>query len=212
MYPESQDLIRFLQTENVRLQNESQQLRYEITMLRHALQALHTIQKVTAQIDIHTNPIQMLDQILAAALLSIGANDGSLSLVDDKEQELVFVVVHGAVRDSLVGHRMKLGTGIAGWVAQHGEPIMARNARLHPRFSQEVDNTYQFYTHSMITVPIVTGERITGVIQALNKGYQEEFTEGDLSVLGVVAQLAAGAISRAEALEPPQEGQATTED
>ena len=92
-----------------------------------------------------------------------------------------------------------IGTGIAGWVAQHGEPAVIQNARLDPRFSEQVDQSFHFHTHSMICVPIVSGAKVLGVIQALNKANNDEFNRTDLTLLGVVAQLAATAMTKAEA-------------
>jgi GAF domain-containing protein len=58
----------------------------------------------------------------------------------------------------------------------------------------------------MLCVPIIYADNVLGVIQALNKLDGEEFNEGDLALLGVVAQLAAAAItniSRVETAVPP---------
>ena len=46
------------------------------------------------QISPHTDVIAMLERILQNALMSIGATDGSLMLVDEETEELVFAVVH----------------------------------------------------------------------------------------------------------------------
>jgi sigma-B regulation protein RsbU (phosphoserine phosphatase) len=103
------------------------------------------------------------------------------------------------VRDSLMGHRMPIGTGIAGWVAQNAQPTIIPNARLDPRFSADVDQSFQFQTRSMLCVPIVADGKVLGVIQALNKADGQEFKRGDLTLMGVVSQLAATAIAKAEA-------------
>jgi phosphoserine phosphatase RsbU/P len=192
--------LRFLQHENIRLKEENQDLRQEVIVLRDVLNALRALQEVSATVNAQTDALSLLDRILQTALISIRASDGSLLLVDEEANELVFVVVHGKVRESLVGYRLPLGTGIAGWVAQHAEPAIIPNVQLDPRFAPTVDQNFRFYTRSMLCVPIVQGERVMGVIQALNKNNGDEFNEADLALFGVVAQLAAAAMRKAEAI------------
>jgi sigma-B regulation protein RsbU (phosphoserine phosphatase) len=206
MSTEIRDTLRFLQQENVRLQRENQQLKDEVVVLRDVLEALRSLQDVSSNINADTDVFQLLDRILQAALISIHASDGSLLLADHDTDELVFVVVYGAVRDTLMGHRMPIGKGIAGWVAQNAQPTIVRNARLDPRFSEEVDQNFQFQTRSILCVPIVSDSKVIGVIQALNKADGQEFKRGDLTLLGVVSQLAATAIVKAEAISEEEAG------
>jgi signal transduction protein with GAF and PtsI domain len=202
MSTEIRGTAHFIQQENVRLQKENERLQQEVVRLRLILRHLGNLNQMALSIHPETDILLLLDQILQAALTSIQAEDGSLLLVDEETKELSFVVVHGAVRAKLVGHRIPLGVGIAGWVAQHAESVIVPNAQTDPRFSPGVDQAFQFKTRSMICVPIiflVTG-RVLGVIQALNKANFKEFVQADLLMLNVVAQLAAAAIARAESV------------
>jgi sigma-B regulation protein RsbU (phosphoserine phosphatase) len=197
---------RFLQQENKRLLQENESLRHEVTMLHDVLDALRALQEVSSRIDAKTNVLSLLDRILASALTSIGSKDGSLMLIDNEGNELVFVVVHGAIRDTLMNHRIPLGEGIGGWVAVNGRAVMIPNVRIDPRFSTAVDQNFNFKTRSLLCVPITFGNRVMGVIQAINKGNGDEFNRADLALLGVVAQLAATAMSRAEEMILAEEG------
>ena len=109
-----------------------------------------------------------------------------------------FVVVHGSVRDKLSGYRIPIGEGIAGWVAQEGEPVIIHDVYLDHRFSMRIDQSLNFITRSMVCVPIIWQGMVRGVIQGLNKEDGEEFLQSDLTLLGVVSQLAASAIGKAE--------------
>ncbi len=198
MSAEIRGTAHFLQQENIRLQKENERLQEEVVRLRLILRNLGNLNQMTLSIHPETDILMLLDQILQAALDSIQAEDGSLLLVDDETEELSFVVVHGSVRSTLVGHRIPLGAGIAGWVAQNAESVIVPNAQADPRFSSNVDQAFQFKTHSLICVPIIFMGRMLGVIQALNKSSRKEFLHADLLMLNVVAQLAAAAIARAE--------------
>ncbi len=196
------DTLRFLQSENIRLKEENHDLREENTTLRQILDALRTLQDVSASVTTDTNALALLDRILESALTTISATAGSLMLIDDEIGELVFAVVHGAARESLTNYRLPLGTGIAGWVAQHVEPVIISNVRADPRFSPSVDEHFNFTTRSMLCVPIATSRRVMGVLSALNKADGKEFSPADLALLAVVAQLAATAMERAETTAP----------
>jgi signal transduction protein with GAF and PtsI domain len=190
--------MHFLQQENVRLAQENEHLQNEVVRLRLILRNLGALQDLSMHINARTDVMQLLDRILLAAMESIGAEDGSLLLIDPDTNELVFVVVHGAVRERLSGHRIPVGEGIAGYVAQSRLPIIVANAQLDQRFSPRVDLAFNFKTRSVLAAPIMHDNDIKGVIQMLNKSNRQEFNEGDLTLLNVVAQLAADAIARAE--------------
>lgn len=198
MSTEIRGTAHFLQQENIRLQKENERLQQELVRLRLILRNLGNLNQMAMSIHPETDILLMLDQILQAALSSIQAEDGSLMLVDEESKELSFVVVHGTVRSKLVGHRIPLGVGIAGWVAQHAESVVVPNVQTDPRFSPQIDQSFHFITRSLVCVPIVFTGRVLGVIQALNKSNRKEFVNGDLLMLNVVAQLAAAAIAHAE--------------
>lgn len=194
----SADPMRMLQQEVHRLRDENQELKDELSFLRASMRGLMALQKIITRLTPETDVIVLLDDVLASALTAVGASDGSLLLVDEETDELVFAVVHGAARESLTGFRLALGEGIAGWVAQNRKPVVLEDVRSDPRFSSRVDETFGFQTRSMASVPLLDDSRVLGVIEAVNKEYERSFTEQDQSLLQLVAQLAAIAIARAE--------------
>ena len=128
----------------------------------------------------------------------MGAEDGSLLLLDDDTGELVFVVVHGAARDELTGFRLPPRKGIAGWVAATRTPIIVKDVQTDPRFFPQVDETFGFHTNTLACVPLVEDQRVLGVIEAINKSADAPFSEDDHDLLMIVSQLAALAIAKAD--------------
>jgi GAF domain-containing protein len=190
--------MHFLQQENSRLSEENEHLQSEVVRLRLILRNLGALQEITTHINARTDVMQLLDRILQAALESIGAEDGSLLLVDPETNELVFVVVRGAVRERLTGHRIPSGEGIAGYVAQSRLPLIIANAQLDQRFSPRIDLAFNFKTRSVLAAPIIHDADLKGVIQVLNKRNRQEFNDTDMMIMNLVAQLAGDAIARAE--------------
>ncbi|MCA9978304.1 MAG: GAF domain-containing protein [Anaerolineales bacterium] len=194
-----------LENENTRLKGEVENLEDQVVKLRLQLRALRTLQEASVTITARTNVVSLLERVLQSALLSINASDGSLMLVDEATGELVFAVVHGQVKNSLVGHRLPMGTGIAGWVAAQREAVVIPDVSRDPRFSNDVDRTFQFQTRSMVCVPILANERVLGVFQAINKFEDRPFDDSDMAIMNVVAQLAANVILKAEAVARAQD-------
>jgi GAF domain-containing protein len=196
---DTRDPVRFLQTEVGRLRDENRELKDEVTVLRSSVRGLAALQDLIQRMQPRANVMALLDDLLASALAVLDTRDGSLLLVDEDTGELVFAVVHGQSRGRLTGYRLAKGQGIAGWVAENRKPLIVADARQDPRFSPIVDETFGFRTSSLACVPLLDGQRVLGVIEAVNKTSGREFTLEDNDLLVVVAQLVSVAIVRAEA-------------
>ena len=186
--------VRFLQQENHRLAEENATLREENQALRHYVGSLKELHWATQEIVSEENLFSLLDKILHSAMVVVGAEDGSLLLLDEETNELVFVLVHGDIRHELRGYRISGEAGIAGWIVSHRESLIINNPAQDWRFSHQVDTTFGFSTRSLIGVPMIARGKIIGVIELLNKHDNEEFTETDLTLLSILGQSAATAL------------------
>ena len=189
--------IRFLQQENVRLKDENQLLKDEVQALRRYVRALQGLQQTVRRFTPEQDVLALLDTTMDCALELLDATDGSLMLVDDETDELVFVLVHGAVRETMTGHRFDRRKGIAGWVAERGQPAIVGNVRTDARFLPELDERFGFVTRSLVAVPLAARGKVLGVIEVLNKRSGEGFTDDDASVLSILAALSASALDYA---------------
>jgi GAF domain-containing protein len=187
-------LMRFLQQENTRLQDENKSLQEENRALRRYMDSLEDLYGAAQQITSEENLINLLDQILYNAMVVIRAEDGSLLLLDDETDELVFAVVHGDIRGELRGYRISGDIGIAGWVATEWEPLIVDNPRQDWRFSPQVDEAFGFVTRSILCVPMITRGKLVGVIELLNKYDGNRFMDADATLLSILAHVAATAL------------------
>ena len=190
-------LIRFLQQENVRLKDENELLTDEIHSLRRYIRVLQRLQETVHRFTPEQDILTLLDETLACALALMDADDGSLLLIDEEADELVFVLVHGAVQETLPGYRFDRQQGIAGWVAEHVEPAIVNNVRSDARFLPELDERSGFVTRSLMAVPLAARGRVLGVIEVLNKRSGKNFTDDDASLLSILATLSASALDYA---------------
>ncbi len=190
---------RFLKEESRRLADENRDLRQELQALRESVRALSKLYYLSQHITPQTDVLKLLQDILDAAMAVLKASDGSLMLMDEPTGELVFAVVRGLAADRLNGYRLPRGRGIAGSVAASRQPEVILDVRHDSRFYAAVDDAFGFRTRSMVCVPLVLdNNRVLGVIQIINKVSDRDFTQTDLDLMLIVAQLAATAMRRAE--------------
>jgi len=190
----STSTLRFIQQENARLKDENEALQEENVALRGYMVALEELHIATQQIISEENLFDLLDKILYSAMNVLQAEGGSLLLRDEETGELVFVLVHGDIRQKLRGFRIGGDVGIAGWVASNKQPLIVNNPRQDRRFSTTIDEGFNFQTRSIMCVPMMTPDGLIGVIELLNKRDNKEFIEADVTLLSILGQVAATAL------------------
>ena len=128
----------------------------------------------------------------------------SLLMVDEEKEELYFAIAVGDAAEALKTVRLKLGEGIAGWVAQHGESLLVPDVYTDPRFAKRIDEMTKWQTRSIICIPLKSKHRVLGVIQLINVD-MEGFGGNEMLLLQALADYAAIAIDNARAVEKIQE-------
>src|SRR5690349_17857543 len=128
----------------------------------------------------------------------------SLLMVDEQRNDLYFAIAVGDAADTLKSVRLKLGEGIAGWVAKHGEPVIVPDVASDIRFARRTDDLTHWQTLSIICIPLKSRHRVLGVIQLINVD-MSRFTEAELFFLQALCDYAAIAVENAKAVERIQE-------
>ena len=140
---------------------------------------------------------EVMHVILAKVSELLKPRNWSLLLKDQATGELYFHAAVGAGSDQLLGLRIKPGEGIAGWVAQHNQPLLVPNVHKDPRFASRFDEASSFHTSSILAVPLAFKETTLGVIELVNGEGDGAFKEEDLKILVTVAEFSAIAIENA---------------
>jgi diguanylate cyclase (GGDEF)-like protein len=120
----------------------------------------------------------------------------SILLKDPDTEDLTFTLVVGKNAEKLQGLKLPKGEGIAGWIADTGQPLIVEDVTEDTRFSPRVDHFTGFITQSIIGVPLMSGGKVFGVIELINKLNGEKFTPFDLKILTTIADFAAIAIEK----------------
>ena len=142
-----------------------------------------------------------LDQVLRTIMEKIDEflrpDNWSLLLLDEAKQELYFELAVGKASQALKDVRIKLGQGIAGWVAQHGEVVIVPDTTKDTRFFGKVDEKTKMETRSIVAVPVKFRDTCLGVIELINCVGPEGFDPRDLKLLEALSDFAAIALENA---------------
>jgi diguanylate cyclase (GGDEF)-like protein len=142
-----------------------------------------------------------LDQVLRTIMEKINEvlrpDTWSLLLMDVEKNELFFQIATGKGAEALKDLRIKVGQGLAGWVAQSGQPVVVTDTSNDSRFFSQVDSKTKMETRSVVAVPVRFRDQCLGVIELINCIGPEGFSQRDLALLEALADYAAIAIENA---------------
>ncbi|KOA20435.1 cyclic di-GMP phosphodiesterase response regulator RpfG [Clostridium homopropionicum DSM 5847] len=143
--------------------------------------------KITSNIKLN----KLMEEIITIAKNETQAEAGSLYIVDEEKQELWFQVALGEKGDLLKEIRLKMGEGVAGWVAKEGVTLNIRDVNKDSRLKKEIGKKINFNQKAMLTLPIKYKDKTIAVIQLINKKGGEVFTEKDEKFIeGMCSQIA----------------------
>jgi diguanylate cyclase (GGDEF)-like protein len=173
----------------------------ELSQSKPELAILHDVAKaLTSSLN--------LDSILQTIMEKVAAyfrpDTWSLLMTDDDHGELYFAIAVGDASESLKSVRLRIGEGIAGWVAKYGEPVVVPDVSKDERFSPRIDEMTKWKTKSVLCVPLASKHRVLGVIQLINVD-MSSFGSDQFMLLQALADYAAIAIDNARAVEKIQE-------
>ncbi len=176
--------------ENARLYDEINQHIKELKSLNEIGQAITSTLDMEKTLKLVTDHTTRLMDVDAA----------SVALRDYDTDEVWFAAASGAGSEAVIGLRMPLGQGLAGWVAAQGEAVIVPDVYTDNRFFKEVDKYSGFTTESILCVPLQTKGRTIGAIEVMNKR-EGTFGLEDQNLLQSLAISAATAIENAQLYE-----------
>jgi signal transduction histidine kinase len=166
------------------------------------LSQLSRIVEVSLTLNSTLDPEQLLQYIIKTASDLLDCEAASILLFDEKRGELFFATAANAAKQ-LAAIPVPLEGSIAGTIFRENRPLIINNAQEDPRHYAQVGEQINFQTRTLLGVPMRIRNRVTGVLEALNKR-SGEFTQADTDLLSVVASQAAIAIQNARLIQALQ--------
>ncbi len=151
---------------------------------------------------------RVLQSIVEVARSIFGAAAASVFLLERETGDLVFEAVAGEGEALLPGTRFPSGTGIVGWTAQCGQPLVVDDVSDTPLFSREAAESTGYVPHSIMAAPLFHGGDCIGVLEVLDRDSRQRFDFHDLDSLGMLATEIAAVLELLARVRPTRDDEA----
>ncbi|MDH5506237.1 MAG: GAF domain-containing sensor histidine kinase [Anaerolineae bacterium] len=176
-----------------------------IATLQSRIQQLERLLELNRKLSAMMDFEPLLQSIIEAAAEHTQSQEASILLFDEINKRLEFVAAPWFKSEVMSQISVPLENSIAGQVFSHGEPILVLDAQNDPRHYRLVDEKAGFKTRTILAVPMIFQGKPMGVLSAVNKISDAEFSESDFLVLETLAAQAAITIKNASLLKQVQD-------
>ncbi len=170
---------------------------------RKKAQKVAQLVEISAILNSTLKPDTLLKNILDTAADLLECSGVSILLYDEREKELRFAATTTGDIEKLEQIPVPLDNSLAGTIFTENRHLVINSTRDDPRHYSEVGDEVGLQIDSLLGVPMRIKDRVTGVIEALNK-IEGECTDFDVSLLLVVASQAAISIHNARLIQALQ--------
>jgi two-component system NtrC family sensor kinase len=171
-------------------------IRYSEQALRRRNRELAALIEINRMVTSSLDLDEVLETTIQGIREILHVEAGSLILVDEEEDKLVFRTAFSPEQGWITGRTIQRGEGIVGHVVESGEPQLINNVERAPHFSSEVDEEAGLTSRAILCVPLKVHDRVVGAIKVINK-LDGVFTEQDQELLQAMAASVAVAVENA---------------
>jgi Nif-specific regulatory protein len=164
---------------------------------QYVVNKLFSLLQAAQEVSSTRDKTKLLEAIVCSATKVVECRNSCLMLLRPESEELVAYVVVGADKNHMQEVRFKVGEGIAGWVAKHGEPVLSNDVQHDPRYSHKLDQITDIPLQSILCLPLASKGKVLGVLNIINKPEGGRFTEEDLHLAQAFAEQVSIAIENA---------------
>jgi Nif-specific regulatory protein len=143
----------------------------------------------------------LLSRIMESATRLSDAEASSLLLMDKEKGELYFEVALGEKGGAVKKYTVKLGEGIAGWVAHNNKSLIVNDVANDKRHLSNIGEEINYTCKTIMAVPMRNKDDCIGVLELINKKDNGSFTQDDIEWLEIFANQAALALVNAKSME-----------
>jgi len=176
-------------------------LEQENRQLRRAIEELTVINDLARAIGASLNSQDVMSTIISRSLRAVGAEQGVITLVDEKASQPMKTLVRTMVSSS-EHPTYHLDQCILGWMHLYKKPLLVNDPPNDDRF-QGV--RWEESIRSLLCVPLLVKSELKGILTVCNKKGGGGFTEEDQRLLAIIAAQSAQVVENARLYEEEQD-------
>ncbi len=169
----------------------------ELSYLRSKVADLSSLIEISIIINSTLDLDRLVALVMEKAQAVMNSEASSVLLVNEETNMLECEVALGEVGHEVKKIQLQMGEGIAGWVAQHGEPQIIPDVAADARFAAKIDDSTGFQTRSILAVPLIVQDRVIGVAEVINRNDGKAYNDDDLALFSTFCRQVAMAIENA---------------
>ena len=196
--------------QNGRLFNETQRLAFELerrvvertAQLQREQQNTETLLRILTEVSSSLDLDRALNRTLALLNDAIGAEQGTIMLLNADDNLLHYRAGYGYLSDKVSGEtrgfKLKIGEGLAGWVLENREPALVNDLLKDDRWVKTLSSSREH--RSAIAMPLLVAEDVIGVLMVFHRK-PDFFSAELLNMVKAIAGQVAVAINNAHLYE-----------
>jgi signal transduction histidine kinase len=161
--------------------------------LARKVMELDVLYKLEKEISSAIGQEESLYRLLRKAVDLVGCDAGSIVILAEDSEELIFASAVGSREDAVRRLRLPRGAGVAGWVAEHGQTALVNDPQSDPRHLQGLEKELEFPVKNILAVPLAVAGDLIGAVELLNKK-AGPFESDDEKLATLIAGQAAAAV------------------
>ncbi|MBW1645645.1 MAG: GAF domain-containing protein [Deltaproteobacteria bacterium] len=159
---------------------------------------LNLYQNVSSALSYIGDLQELLTTIISIVSAELLCEECSVLLYDEENREFEFYSVVGEAGAALEKKRFPADRGIAGRALRERTTQVVNDVQSDPDFYGSIDEDLTFKTRSLLVAPLVSGDELVGVINAVNKLDNKLFDLEDDQILSAIADEVAMAVKNAK--------------
>ncbi|HSA22701.1 MAG TPA: GAF domain-containing protein, partial [Myxococcota bacterium] len=153
----------------LRLMSKNLELLEAQEALASRLRELDVLYSLEQEVAASLRADEILGRLLRQAVEAVGCEAGSILLSAQESGDLIFTNAVGSAAQQVRHLKLPRGAGVAGWVAEHGQPLVVNDPAHEPRHLKELEHKLEFPVRSLLAVPLSLGGERIGAFELLNK-------------------------------------------
>ncbi|MEW6583708.1 MAG: GAF domain-containing protein, partial [Actinomycetota bacterium] len=162
----------------------------------HTLRELRFLQRLALAAGSTLDSRDLVNLVISETTEATETDVCSVYLLEADREHLLLTATNGLSQAGVGRVRLRINEGITGWAAAELRPVVVPDVRAEARF-RWLHGVDQARFVSMCSVPIISGDRLVGVLN-VQTDHRREFGEGDVNLLSAIAAHVAGALERTE--------------